>query len=316
MSLRPFRFMASAGQPKDHRELVEHARRAEALGYDELVIADHLLQQFAPLPALAAVAGATTRLRLATFVLNNDLRHPAVLAQELATLDVLSGGRLDIGLGAGWNRAEYERAGIPFDPIGRRVSRMEEAIAVLKGLLADGPFSFAGEHYRIAEMEGWPKPVQRPHPPVMIGGGGRRVMSIAGREAQMVSLAPSLPTPENPDVRGCLAEGTAEKIGWVRAAAGDRFDEIEICTYPPLDPVTITTDRRARAREVADRLRAGLQVEVTEDEVLDSPHIFLGTVDELVEKCLSLRERFGISNVMVRAQIEEFAPVVERLAGA
>ncbi|HEY7202093.1 MAG TPA: TIGR03621 family F420-dependent LLM class oxidoreductase [Candidatus Dormibacteraeota bacterium] len=316
MSLRPFRFMASGGQPKDHRELVEHARRAEALGYDALVIADHLLQQFAPLPALAAVAGATTRLRLATFVLNNDLRHPAVLAQELATLDVLSGGRLDIGLGAGWNRSEYERAGIPFDPIGRRVSRMEEAIAVLKGLFADGPFSFAGEHYRIAEMEGWPKPVQRPHPPLMIGGGGRRVLSIAGREARIVSLAPRLPTPDNPDVRGCLAEGTAEKVGWVRAAAGDRFDEIEICTYPPLEPVTVTTDRRARAREVADRLRAAFRVEVTEDEVLDSPHIFLGTVDELVEKCLSLRERFGISNVMVRAQIEEFAPVVERLAGA
>ena len=315
MSSRPFRFMAGAGRPADHRELVEHARRAEALGYDALVISDHLMQPLAPLPALAAVAAATTRLRVATFVLNNDLRHPAVLAQELATLDVLSGGRLDVGLGAGWNRVEYERSGIAFDPVGRRVSRMEEAIAVLKGLFADGPFSFDGAHYRIAEMDGLPKPVQRPHPPLMIGGGGRRVLGIAGREAQIVSLAPSVPTPEHPDVVGCLAEGTAEKIGWVRAGAGDRFDEIEICTYPPLEPVTVLADRRARAREVADQLRAAFQVEVTEDQVLDSPHIFLGTVDELVEKCLSLRERYGISNVMVGAQIEAFAPVVERLAG-
>ena len=117
------------------------------------------------------------------------------------------------------------------------------------------------------------------------------------------------------DIRGCLAEGTAEKVGWVKAAADGRFHEIEISTYPPLEPITITGDRRGKARKVADRLRAAFQVELTEDEVLDSPHVFLGTVDELVEKCLSMRERFGISNVMVRSQIEEFAPVVERLAG-
>jgi probable F420-dependent oxidoreductase len=307
--------MAGAGRPNSRAELVEHARRAEALGYDALVIPDHLTQQLAPVPALAAVAAATTRLRIGTFVLNNDLRHPAVVAQELATLDVVSDGRLEVGLGAGWNRVEYERAGIPFDPIGQRVSRMEEAIAVLKGLFADGPFTFEGRHYRITEMEGWPKPVQKPHPPFMIGGGGRRVLSIAGRAAQIVSLAPRLPTPEKPDVRGCLAEGTAEKVGWVRAAADGRAGDVELSTYSPLEPITITADRRAKAREVADRLRARLGVEVTEDELLDSPHVFFGTVDELVEKCLDMRERFGISNVMVGRQIEEFGPVVERLAG-
>ncbi|HSR24036.1 MAG TPA: TIGR03621 family F420-dependent LLM class oxidoreductase [Candidatus Eisenbacteria bacterium] len=313
-SRRRFRFMAGAGRPADRRELVERARRAEALGYDVFVVADHL-PHLAPLPALVAVAEATERLRIGTFVLNNDLRHPAVLAQELATVDVLSGGRLEIGLGAGWNRAEYVQSGIAFDTPARRIGRLEEAIRVLEGLFADGPFSFEGEHYRISDMDGSPKPVQRPHPPFMIGGGGRRVLTIAGRLAQIVSLAPRLPSPERPDIRGCLAEGTAEKIGWVRAAADGRFDDIEICTYPPLLPITVTGDRRARARELADQLRRGFQVDLTEDEVLDSPHVFLGTVDDLVEKCLALRDRFGISNVMVRTEIEEFAPVVERLAG-
>ncbi|HXM55192.1 MAG TPA: LLM class F420-dependent oxidoreductase, partial [Candidatus Dormibacteraeota bacterium] len=156
---------------------------------------------------------------------------------------------------------------------------------------------------------------QKPHPPFMIGGGGRRVLSIAGREAQIVSLAPRLPAPEQPDIRSCLAEGTAEKVGWVRAAADGRADDVELSTYSPLEPITITTDRRAKARELADRLRARVGVELTEDELLDSPHVFFGTVDELVEKCLDMRERFGITNVMAHGQIEEFGPVVERLAG-
>jgi probable F420-dependent oxidoreductase len=316
MSPRPFRFLAGVGRPGDRRELAEHAQRAESLGYAVLVIPDHLLRQMAPMPALLAAALATTRLRIAPFVLNNDLRHPAVLAQDLATVDVLSDGRLEIGLGAGWNRPEYERAGIPYEPPGRRVGRLEESIRVLKGLFADGPLSFEGEHYRIAGMEGWPKPVQRPHPPFLVGGGGRRLLSLAGREAQTVSLAPRLPSPERPDVRGCLAEGTAEKIGWVREAAGERFAGIEICTYTPLGPVTVTADRRSAARHLCDQVRAETQVELTEDEALDSPHVFIGTVEELVEKCLALRERFGIAAVSVwGSQIGDFAPVVERLAG-
>jgi probable F420-dependent oxidoreductase len=314
VSARPFRFLAGGGQLRDRAQLVEHARRAESLGYDALVLSDHLLPQLAPLPALVTVAEATTRLRVGTFVLNNDLRHPAVLAQELATIDALTGGRLEIGLGAGWNRPEYERTGIPFDPIGKRVGRMEEAIAVLKGLLAGGPFSFEGAHYRISEMEGWAS-VQRPHPPFMIGGGGPRVLGIAGREAQIVSLAPRLPSPERPDVLGCLAAGTIEKVAQVRAAAGARFDEIEICTYPPLQPITITDDPRGKARELADRLREGFGIEVSEGDLLDSPHVFVGSVDQLVEKCLELRERFDITAVMVRTEVSEFAPVVERLAG-
>src|SRR5204862_1026238 len=133
--------------------------------------------------------------------------------------------------------------------------------------------------------------VQRPHPPFMVGGGGPRVLGIAAREAQIVSLAPRLVSPERPDIAGCLAAGTAEKVARIRSVAGDRFDDIEICTYPPLLPITITDDRRARARELSDLLRERFGMEVGDDDLLDSPHVFIGTVDEMVEKCLELRER-------------------------
>jgi probable F420-dependent oxidoreductase len=179
--VRPFRFLASHDGVADAATVVERARRAEASGYTAIVLSDHLVPQLSPLPTLALIAGATERLRLGTFVLNNDLRHPAQLASELATLDLLSGGSLEVGLGAGWNRAEYDESGITFDPIGTRIERLEESIAVLKGLFGPDPFSFTGRHYRITSMDGHPKPVQRPHPPLMVGGGGRRILGPPAR---------------------------------------------------------------------------------------------------------------------------------------
>ena len=166
-----FRLLAEAGAVTDGRALAEMARRAEATGIDVLVIADHLVNQLAPIPAMATIAAATERLRIGTFVLNNDLRHPAVLAQDLASLDVLSGGRLEIGIGAGWNAPEYRAIGLPFDAVGTRVTRLEEAIAVLKGSFGRGAFSFHGAHYAIADLDAQPKPMQRPYPPFFIGGG-------------------------------------------------------------------------------------------------------------------------------------------------
>src|SRR6188508_2435952 len=165
--VKPFRFLAEARAVATGRELAETARRAEGIGIDTLVIPDHLIPQLAPIPAMATIAAATERLRVAGFVLNNDLRHPAILAQDLATLDVLSSGRLDVAIGAGWNRPEYEAIGIPFDPTPVRQARLEEAIAVLKGCFADGPFSFTGEHYTITDYDAHPKPVQQPHPPFL-----------------------------------------------------------------------------------------------------------------------------------------------------
>jgi probable F420-dependent oxidoreductase len=315
MPLHPFRFAVGIGDRVDLTGLVAYAHRAESLGYAALLVPDHLFDQLAPLLALAAVAEATSRLRIGTFVLNNDLRHPAVLAHELATLDRLSGGRLEIGLGAGWNAEEYQRAGLPFEAHHVRVERLAEAIQVLKGLFAPGPFTFHGRHYRITALEGHPGPTQRPHPPLLVGGGGRRMLEVAARHAQIISLAPRIPAPYRHDPRSCLAEATAEKIAWVREAAGARFADLELNTYPALAPVRVTATARAEALALADQLRVRDGVEVSADTLLDSPQVFLGTVEQLVDKCLGLRERFGISYIMVSDAMEAFAPVVERLAG-
>jgi probable F420-dependent oxidoreductase len=312
--MRPFRFLAEAVEVVDGRALAEKARRAESMGYDVLVFSDHLINQLAPVPAMATIAAATDRLRVGTFVFNNDLRHPAVLAQDLATLDVLSGGRLEIGIGAGWNKPEYERTGLPFDPVGTRVSRLEEAVAVLKGLFGAGAFSFAGKHYTITEMDGQPKPTQKPHPPFMIGGGGRRLLTLAGREADIVSLAPRIGANVRGDPTSITLAATAEKIGWVREAAGDRFADIELNVYPSMSPVIVTDHARAEVAKLREHLRARGDPDVSEAELLESPHIFIGSIDGLVEKFQRLREQLGISSIML-GEIDELAPVVERLAG-
>lgn len=250
--MRPFRFLGvAANGVVKARELVDTARQAEAIGYSALVLPDHLIEQHAPIPVLATVAAATERLRIGTFVLNVDLRHPVVLAQELASLDVLSEGRLEIGIGAGWNRAEYDAAGLTFAPVATRVARLAEAVAVLKGCFGDGPFSFAGSHYRVTEHDGQPTPVQRPHPPLLIGGGGRRTLTLAGQQADIVGLAPRpMPglTRSAADPHSLTPAATAEKIRWVREAAGDRFDQLELNTYPTGGPVLVTDNARAEAR--------------------------------------------------------------------
>ena len=311
---RPFRFLAEAGAVTNGTSLAEAARRAEATGIDVLVISDHLVDKLAPVPALATVAAVTDRLRIGTFVLNNDLRHPAVLAQDLASLDVLSGGRLEIGIGAGWNAPEYRAIGLPFEAVGTRVSRLEEAVAVLKGSFGRRPFSFAGEHYTITELDGRPKPIQRPHPPLFIGGGGRRLLSLAGREANIVGLAPRLLPGVRGDPSSITIAATEEKIAWVREAAGARFDRLELNIYPSMSPVVVTDHARRAASRLAIRLAKRTGVEVSPGDLLDSPHIFIGSVDELVDKFRSLRERLGVSSIMV-GTLDELSGVVERLAG-
>jgi probable F420-dependent oxidoreductase len=311
---RPFRFLAEAGAVSDGPALAETARRAEATGIDVLVISDHLVNTLAPIPAMATIAAATDRLRIGTFVINNDLRHPAVLAQDLASLDVLSGGRLEIGIGAGWNAPEYSAIGLPFDAVGTRVARLEEAVAVLKGSFGRGPFSFSGEHYTITELDGRPKPIQRPHPPLFIGGGGRRLLSLAAREADIVGLAPRLLPGVRGDPSSITLAATEEKIGWVRAAAGARFDRLELNIYPSMSPVLVTDHARRAASRLAARLTKRTGVEVSAGDLLDSPHIFIGSVDELVEKFRSLRERLGVSSIMV-GTLDDLPGVVERLAG-
>lgn len=314
MTKRPFRFSVSRGEAVSAKVLGESARRAEALGYSTFVLSDHLLKLLAPNVALAVVAAATEKLRIGHFVLNNDLRHPAVLHQELASLDVLSEGRLEIGIGAGWNEPEYTASGIPFDAVPTRVTRLEESVAVLKGLFRPEKLSFQGKHYTITEMEGGPAPVQKPHPPIFIGGGGKRVLRLAGREAQIVGFAPRIGAKVG-GFRSCTFEATREKVGWVKEAAGARFDEIELNTYPSFRPTSVTDEPRKAAEALLARLNERQPSGLTVEELLDSPHVFIGTIDQLVEKFTRLRDELGISNIMVGSAIDEFAPVVERLAG-
>jgi probable F420-dependent oxidoreductase len=318
--VRPFRFLADPGDVSDGPSIAAAARRAESLGYAAVVYPDHVVVAFGMVPLLTWVAAATERLRVAPFVANNDLRHPALLAQDLATLDVLSGGRVEVAIGAGWNRPEYEALGLPFDPVGVRVARLAEAVTVIKGCFADGPFSFAGEHYTITEHDGLPKPLQRPGPPLFIGGGGRRLLTLAGREADIVGLAPrTLPTaPGGPvvrsDPRSITIEATEEKIAWVRASAGDRFDDLELNVYPTGSAPEVTDHPRKVASDILDGIRARTGVEVAVDDYLASPHVFIGSVDGLTAKFRELRERLGISSFMM-GDIDTLAPVVERLAG-
>ena len=315
--MRPFHFLADARAITSGPELIEKARRAESIGFHALVVPDHLIPQLAPVPTLAWIAQATDRLRIGSFVHNNDLRHPAVLAQDLATLDVLSGGRLDVAIGAGWNRPEYDAAGIPFEPTPVRQARLAEAVAILKGAFGEAPFSFSGSFYTITGLDGQPKPVQKPHPPFLIGGGGRRTLELAGREAQIVGLAPRI-LPNGPsDPRSYTLAATAEKIGWAKAAAaaaGRDPEALEFNVYPSGTAISVTDDPRAELRELAGALLARTGVEITVDELLEAPSIFVGSIDGLVEKFEMLRERLGISSFMV-GEIDELGPLVERLAG-
>ena len=312
--MRPFRFLAGATEPVSAREFAERVRRAEAYGFDTLVFPDHLVEQLAPVPAMAMVATLSDRLRVAPFVLNNDLRHPAVLGHDLATLDLLSDGRLDVAIGAGWNRPEYEAIGISYDRPATRIDRLEEGIAVLKGYFGEAPFSFAGEHYTISELDGHPKPVQRPHPPFMIGGGGRRVLELAAREAQIVGLAPRAGREGRGDSASITWEATVEKVGWVRQAAGDRFTELELNVYPSRVEPRITDDARAALRVAADEIGARLGERPDEADLRDSPHIWIGSLEELTAKALRLRAELGISSLML-GEVDELAPLVERLSG-
>lgn len=311
---KPFRFLADARRIGTARELAETARRAESIGIDTLVVPDHLIEQLSPVPAMATIAAVADRLRIGAFVLNNDLRHPAVLAQDLASLDVLSEGRLDVAIGAGWNRAEYEAIGIAFDPTPVRQSRLREAVTVLKGCFGDGPFSFAGEHYTITDYDAYPKPVQRPHPPFLIGGGGRRTLRLAAQEAQVVGLAPRILAGGRGDPSSVTWAATVEKIDWVREAAGARFDDLELNVYPSMVGITVTDQPLREAEQAAEQLTQRSGVSITAAEVLEAPHLFIGSVDGFVEKFRRLRDELGVTSIMV-GEVEELAPVVERLAG-
>lgn len=309
-SPRPFRFGIQASGATSRAEWVDLARRAESHGYDILTMPDHFGDQLAPVPALMAAADATTRLRVGALVFDNDYKHPVVLAKELATMDVLSDGRVEIGIGAGWMVSDYEQSGIPYDPPGVRVDRFVEGLAVLKGALADGPFTHEGQHYQVRGYDGLPLPVQRPRPPILIGGGGKRVLSIAAREADIVGINATLTAGVvGPDAIATMSpEAVDEKVAWVRDAAGDRFGDIEMNVRAFM--VNITDDRDPAISGLASMMA------VEEAMVRDSPFALIGNPAQLVDDLLARRERWGFSYVIVGpAELEAFAPVVAELAG-
>lgn len=308
---RPFRFGVQASTTGTRAEWVELARKVEALGYSALTMPDHFNQQLAPVPALQCAADATTTLRLGALVYDNDYKHPVVLAKELATMDVLSDGRVDIGLGAGWMATDYEQAGIPYDPPGVRVSRMFEGVAVIKGALTGELFSFNGEHYQISGYQGYPKPAQT-SPPWLIGGGAPRVLTFAAQQADIIGINGNLKSGaiDATTYESMTAESVDDKVRWVvdAASAAGRLEAIEMNVRAFI--VSVTDDVDGTMAMMASFISA------PEDLVRNTPFALVGPSTKLIDDLRARRERWGFSYVIVgQSDVEAFAPVVAELAG-
>ena len=300
--MRPLRFGVNC-TTTSAVEWVEAARKAEGLGFDTFIAQDHLSAQLAPLPALAAAAMVTTHLRLATLVLDNDFRHPALVAKDAATIDLLSGGRMELGLGAGWLESDYTRAGIPFDPPAVRLERLAEAVQVCKALFAsETPVTFLGKHYCVQELEPLPRPLQKPRPPIMLGGRLRRALQLAAREADIVGI--SLLDRRTPDA--APPPTFAQKVEWVREAAGDRLNQLLLHVNAAVVDVT------GRATEAVEAFagRSGQSPE----EAAQSPGVLVGGVEAILEKLHAVNERFGVNYWVVHARnMDTFSRVIARL---
>ncbi len=308
--LRPFRFGVQSSSAKTRVDWLDIARRTEDQGYSCLTMPDHYDEQLAPVPALMTAANVTTTLRIGALVWDNDYKHPAVLAKELATMDVLCDGRLELGIGAGWMISDYEQMGMPYDTAKVRIDRFVEGIKVIKGAMAQGPFSFSGEHYTITGYNGTPKPIQAPCPPILIGGGGKRVLSIAAREADIIGINATM----SAGVVGAdtfltmTAQAVDEKVDIVRVAAGARLADIEMNVRAFL--VKITDDAAGAAADIA------AMIGVSPRMVEETPFALVGPPSKLIEDLIARRERWGLSYIIIGAEdIDSFAPVVSALNG-
>lgn len=308
---RPFRFGVASESAPSQEQWTALVRKVEDLGYATFLLADHYVNEFPPIAALMAAADATSTLRVGTFVFDNDFRHPVLLAKEVATLDLLSGGRFELGIGAGWHRPEYEQVGIPFDAAGVRISRMEEALQIIRKFFTDETVTFTGSHYTVTDLKAFPKPFQRPHPPFFIGGGGKRLLSIAGREADIVGVHLKVNDDGTVDASERTEAALARKVEWIRQAAGERFAAIELNLL--ISGMVITDDRQQAAEQFArERARPG----TTAEQLLASPYLLFGSMAQITERLQHLREQFGISYFVVGDDLmETFAPIVARLSG-
>jgi probable F420-dependent oxidoreductase len=305
-----FRFALQAehaGSPAAWRDL---ARKAEDLGYSTLYVPDHLGDQWAPMIAVTIAAEATTTLRVGTLVLDNDFRHPVVLAKEAATLDIVTGGRFEFGLGAGWMTTDYEQSGIPMDAPSVRVARLAESLAIMRAMWREGSATFSGEHYRVTEAAGTPVPVTPGGPPLVIGGGSRRVLTLAGEYADIVSIVPSLQAGHiGPEMAAeAVAEKYIDRVRWAREAAGSRADDLELQCW------TAAVQVVPNASEVIATLAP--LFDLTPDQLRAAPLALIGTAGEIVEQLRARRDEFGFTYIVVHeAEMEALAPVIAELAG-
>ncbi len=291
---RPFRFGVVPSSTPSHKAWIEQARRAEALGYATLLLPDRTMMGLAPLTALAIAAEATTSLRVGSFVFCNDYRHPALLAKEVATLDLLSDGRFELGLGAGAGPMDYKQLGMPFESAGTRVSRLDEALSIIKQLFTEDVVNFSGKYYTITNMRALPRPVQQPHPPIFIGSAGKRMLTIAARKADIIAPTSGIGMQET-DEAGITLD---EKVAWIREAAGERFAHLELSQtayYLAITDSPVPVDRQSGAPPF---------------EPISM------SIEQATEHLLERRERYGFSYIQLYGgQMENFAPVVARLAG-
>ena len=305
--MRPFRFCLHSATALTMAAWRERARLAEELGYSTLYVPDHLDDQFGPLVAMTVAAEATSTLSVGSLVLDNDFRHPVVLAKEIATLGLAAEGRVEVGLGAGWLRSDYEPSGIDFDDASVRVDRLAESLTIMKALWTEGEATFAGRHYSVRGARCDPRPKAPPR--TIVGGGSRRVLTMAAREADVVGVNTSLSSGEYagaPALRVNL-DHYDRCLAWVREAAGDRFDAIELQVLAFSVMVVPSQMAAARCARVL-----GLP-----EEALDLPIVLIGTADNICDRLFERRERWGFSNIVVPDDtMETFAPVVARLAGA
>jgi probable F420-dependent oxidoreductase len=295
--------------PFDGMSWADSARRLESLGYSTLVVPDHFHEGFGPITALATAAAATTALKVAPLVLNTDLRHPAVLARELASIDVLSMGRLEVGLGAGYNPLDYQRSGIAMDPPGVRVDRLIEHATVLRALWSDALTTFEGAHYRIDNLDGTPKPFTPGGPPLLIAGGGMRMLRFAAQHADIIGVNMALASaPDEASTRDALPASIDEKFRRIRTDAGQRYDELEFNAW--LWVCRVTDDAQALGQQLSAEFGAPA------DELLACPFILAGTIEEMADRLETRRTRWGYSYFTVQQPaIDDFAPVVAALTG-
>jgi len=307
---RRFRFGIQLSQPLAGLSWAESARKAEDLGFSTLFLPDHFGDQLAPIPAMMAAADATTTLNVGALVFDNDYKHPVVMAKEIATIDQLSGGRVEFGLGSGWMKSDYDESGIPYDAPKVRVERFFEGVEIIKGLWSDEPVNFSGEHYTITALNGLPKPARAGGPPLLIGGGAPRMLRFAGAHADIVGVNPSIHSGaiDGEAARDGAADRFDQKLQWVREGAGDRFDDIELNVLVFL--AQITDDPTGVAEMMAPLFGT------TPDLMAEAPLALFGTEDGICETIEARRERWGLSYYVFQGDaLDTMAPIVARLAG-